>query len=251
MTNSNYFDRNYLIDVFNDTKHYALELSSTFSPSQKINIDEININESRLKYKPEIIVVNQDTIKTIIDTTYDKCLVLNLACFQVAGGGVFKGCMAQEEEISRKTDYMLHSYKRIYPLNLNEIVFTPNIKVLKNENYQKLNKLQIKEFDMLAVAAIRYPKLINNKFSFKDREITYKKIESIFKIAILYNYEIIILGALGCGAYRNPVEEVIEIFNECIIKYGHNFKKIIFSILSKNDRIIPNNLDQFNNLIIR
>jgi len=247
---SNLTHREYLINVFRDTIIYAREISSRFTESIKINIDDIILRKTKQKYNPVIIVVNQDIIRTILDEP-ERCLVLNLACFYIAGGGVVKGSMAQEEEIARKTDYMLHSYRGIYPLKLNEIVFTSNVKILKDENYNKINKSFIKEFDMLAVAAIKNPKLINNKFSYEDRNITYRKIESIFKFAILYNYEIIILGALGCGAYHNPVEEIIEIFNECIIKYGNNFKKIIFSVYSQRDRIIPNNFNLFNNLIIK
>ena len=126
--------------------------------------------------------------------------------------------MSQEEELSRCSDYMSHSnnnsYNPLYPMRHNEIIFTPNIKVIKDEHYNKLKLHEIKEFDMLAVAAIRNPRLIDSKLSTYDRNITFTKIEAIFKFAIINNYEVLILGALGCGAYHNPPEDIIDIFNE-------------------------------------
>ena len=89
---------------------------------------------------------------------------------------------------------------------------------------------------MIAVAALRNPQLTSNqKFYTNDREITFQKIEGIFKFAIIHGYKILILCALGCGAYHNPPQEIIDIFNECILLYDKKFKKIIFSVYSTRD----------------
>lgn len=236
-----------LVDIFHDTMIYASRISSDFSESIKINTRELFIDRISIKnYYPLIIVVNQDIIETIL-LTEEYSLVLNLASYKNHGGGVKFGSMAQEEEISRKTDYMKHQCDGLYPMSFDEMIFTSNIKVIKDEKYNKLKLSQIKEFDMLAVAAIKNPQVINNKLLTHHRNITYNKIEGIFKFAIMHNYEVLILGALGCGAYHNPPEEIINIYNECIIKYGNNFKKIIFSIYSTRD----DNYEKFNNYIIR
>jgi len=249
--NSKRLSKQELVNIFNDTMKYALEISSQFYESEKINIYNLCIKRIPVKnYSPIIEVINQHIIKTILLTEDSKVLVLNLASHHNPGGGVKSGAMSQEEELSRCSDYMSHSnnnsYNPLYPMSRNEIIFTPNIKVIKDENYNKLELHKIKEFDMLAVAAIRNPRLINNRLSTFDGDITFKKIEAIFKFAIIHNYEVLILGALGCEAYHNPPEEIISIFNDCIIKYSNNFRKIIFSIYSIRD----NNYEKFNNYIL-
>ena len=239
-----------LKDIFYDTLEQASEISPYFTDSIKIILDRLELTnlDDYENYEVEITVVNKDIIRTILDTSYDWCLVLNLASYKNPGGGVYYGSMAQEEEISRKTDYMKHNCEGLYPMKLNEIIFTSNIKVLKDENYNRIHRSLIKQFDMIAVAALRNPQLTSNqKFYTNDREITFKKIEGIFKFAIIHGYKILILGALGCGAYHNPPQEIIDIFNECILLYGKKFKKIIFSVYSTRD----NNYELFNQYILR
>ncbi len=40
------------------------------------------------------------------------------------------------------------------------------------------------------------------------------------------------LGAFGCGAFRNPPQLVAEVFREKLVaeKYGTRFKKTVFAI---------------------
>ena len=59
-------------------------------------------------------------------------------------------------------------------------------------------------------------------------------IDNIFRCAYMYNHDVLVLGALGCGAYNNPPLQVVEMFNSCIQKYWGCFKKIVFAVYSKN-----------------
>ena len=58
----------------------------------------------------------------------------------------------------------------------------------------------------------------------------YPKIETLFKFAIYNGNTNLVLGALGCGVFQNPPNEIIEIFNKCIKKYNGYFSNIIFSV---------------------
>jgi uncharacterized protein (TIGR02452 family) len=72
-------------------------------------------------------------------------------------------------------------------------------------------------------------------------------IENIFRVAYLHKKETLILGALGCGVYRNPPQIIISLFNEFIKKYNGCFKNIIFAVYSTKD----NNYELFNEKIIK
>jgi hypothetical protein len=78
-------------------------------------------------------------------------------------------------------------------------------------------------------------------------ELTRRKIESIFQLGILYNYDCLVLSALRNGAYFNPVEDTVKIFNEMIEKYKGAFRRIDFGILEKSvmkGRYITNDIDK-------
>lgn len=62
-----------------------------------------------------------------------------------------------------------------------------------------------------------------------------EKIDSVFKISIIHEHKTLVLSALGCGAFRNPVHDVIDLFNEALKTYGHFFDTIVFAVRSHKD----------------
>ncbi len=59
-----------------------------------------------------------------------------------------------------------------------------------------------------------------------------QKIDALFKVAIKNKHDSLILGALGCGVFKNPPEVVAELFRQAVVKYGCHFKKIGFAVLT-------------------
>ena len=64
---------------------------------------------------------------------------------------------------------------------------------------------------------------------------------NIFKVGIVNGHDSLVLGALGCGAFRNPPDEVCRLFIDSCKVYGKYFKKVGFAILSLG----TNNLEIF------
>ncbi len=54
----------------------------------------------------------------------------------------------------------------------------------------------------------------------QDKEEMVVKVRLIFQIAQMKGITHLVLGALGCGAYKNPVEEVAKIFHRAIFGDG-------------------------------
>lgn len=111
-------------------------------------------------------------------------LVLNLASHKCFGGGALTGAMAQEEELFRKTDYGNHYGKKLYPLEKDEFVITPRVTVIKDSNYNRLDKDDFVRFDGFAIAGICHPTLVNGHLNAEDYKLTKQKIETIFKFAV-------------------------------------------------------------------
>ena len=60
------------------------------------------------------------------------------------------------------------------------------------------------------------------------------RIEGILLTAIENEAENIVLGAFGCGAFRNPPYLVARAFKEELNKYKNHFENIIFATLVHN-----------------
>jgi uncharacterized protein (TIGR02452 family) len=252
------FSRSELIDIYNDTINYGKKMLLADNPkkSYKYNFANFEICDKfpKLFKKTNIRVENSDVIESIMKLDKEsssnkdnRILVLNLASDKYFGGGARSGAMAQEEELFRKTDYGIHSGKELYPLSRDEFLYTPYVRVIKDSNYNKLDIESIVPFDGLAIAGIRYPTLVNDKLSNDDYDLTKQKIETIFKFAIHNKNTNLVLGALGCGAFRNPPKDIVEIFNFCLEKYNGYFENIVFSVLSVNN----DNYKIFNENIIK
>lgn len=193
-----------------------------------------------LEFKPPIslaqpvnvLVVNQDTLEAALNLK--KPLVLNMASDLHHGGGVSTGAMAQEEELFRRTDYHRHLNNHLvkYPLGPTDTILTQGVTVIKNLEYRNLKPQTL---DFLAVAGLRNPKLFKCKFKPEDEDLLRRKIRLIYQIAIKHGYTVLVLGALGCGAFNNPPREVARIFKEELEPFKFFFETIIFAVLCKKD----------------
>jgi uncharacterized protein (TIGR02452 family) len=171
------------------------------------------------------------------------------------GGGVRTGKTAQEEVIFRRTNAFLTQYKKWYHpkgngqfdgLNECDVIYAPEVHIVRNPDDTLLTGPGTK-FATLVVPAVRKPKLTNRRTDYRherDYDVMYAKIESIFQMALLHGHDTLVLGALGCGAYGNPLGIIIDIFKGHMATYAKYFKKIAFAILVTGDRD-TSNLDRF------
>ena len=59
------------------------------------------------------------------------------------------------------------------------------------------------------------------------------RIKKILDVASKEKNEVLILGAWGCGAFKNPIEIVAGIFIELLRNY--NFEIVEFALATRND----------------
>jgi uncharacterized protein (TIGR02452 family) len=216
--------------------------SHSYRKSEKWNIHEIPpdeelLNDASSSEGAEVTVVNADTISTALDMVeqgWDP-LVLNMASDTHPGGGVAKGSAAQEEDLFRCTNYSLCTNKSLYPIEYDEVIVTDGVSIIKDQDYNRLPDYV--ELDFIAVAAIRRPPLEyeDSEASYmeaEDQQMMQDKIDAIFRYGIYQNRDSLLLGALGCGAFRNPPKVVKEMFQDAIDRYRGYFKQITFAVLS-------------------
>ena len=170
-----------------------------------------------------------------------KVCVLNFASATNPGGGVVNGSSAQEECICRcttlypclNTDKMWNVFykphrKAANPLYNNDCIYTPDVCIFKSDtNFPAL--LPKDEWWNVNIITCAAPNLrerpsnaMNSYAGDKAAKITPEELEKllasrirrIFEIAVAYGNEVLILGAFGCGAFKNPPEIVARTFNK-------------------------------------
>ena len=149
-------------------------------------------------------------------------LVLNLANPVNPGGGVRRGAKAQEEDLCRKSSLLLSLESRNalpyyeYNRSLNTymgsdaIIINPQVEIIKDENGNLLEDSVI-----VAVMTCAAPMLIDGMEGMTQSEyetMMYDRITGMLNVAAYLGYKHLVLGAFGCGAFRNDARVVSDLF---------------------------------------
>ncbi len=242
-----YYDR---INIYNETMAISKLRFSAFTESIKSR--DITLLNHQIYDNTLILVEKMDTIDATL-LLLSKGLnpvLLNMANPVRPGGGVANGATAQEENIFRRSNYFLTLQMKFYPILDTDTIYSKDVIVFRDTNYDFIDPNLI---SIIASPSVRHPELNKDFSDFKnieDYNLQYKKIEMIFKTAIIHGHDSIVLSAYGCGAFKCPPKKVAEIFNDIIKLYKKYFKCIMFAIIQPVD-CNKNNYGVFKEIILQ
>jgi len=186
-----------------------------------------------------------------------RVCVLNFASATNPGGGVVNGSSAQEECICRcstlypclNTDTMWNVFYKPHrragnPLYNNDCIYTPDVCVFKSDtNFPELLSCDAWwNVNILTCAAPNLRERPSNAMNpcagSRATKITRAELEKlltsrirrIFEVAVVNGNEVLILGAFGCGAFRNPPEIVAKVFNQVMQEFLGYFDMIEYAV---------------------
>jgi len=180
--------------------------------------------------------------------------VLNMASRRNPGGGVATGAGAQEETLFRRTNLFRSLYQfaqyaeqygikrshHQYPLERNfGGVYTPDA-IYFRESEQKGYALldDPVSLSFITVAGMNRPDLTDDGFIAPYHvEPIKNKIRTIFRMGLVHGHDSLVLGALGCGAFRNPPRHVARLFHEVMdeLEFKNKYRCIVFAILDDHN----------------
>ncbi|KAK1467690.1 hypothetical protein CCUS01_06957 [Colletotrichum cuscutae] len=191
--------------------------------------------------RAKIKIVNEDSLNAAIELAArrpdgGRVAVLNMASDIHAGGGWLKGAIAQEEAMCYRSSLYLSLHKRYYPFKRRGGLYTPDVVVIRGDmaSGHKLLVPRVAYDDLpvvsvLSIAAIRRPDVVKRKISTPagdeevyefaketDRTLTMSKMRLCLRMAASRGHSLLVLGALGCGAFRNPPEEIVKCWLEVL-----------------------------------
>ena len=148
-------------------------------------------------------------------------LVLNFANPTIAGGGVHVGARAQEEDLCRKsTLYASLSSEAARPfyqhhknmsscLFSDDIVLSPCVEVFRDAGNALLD-------EPFTVSVLTLSAPLARRLGYFDvlklEKVLKRRILRMLRFAVACNYETLVLGAWGCGAFGNDPHLVSKVF---------------------------------------
>ncbi|KAL7944020.1 hypothetical protein V8C42DRAFT_95004 [Trichoderma barbatum] len=154
-----------------------------------------------------------------------RIAVLNMASPLRPGGGVLTGATSQEEWLCSRTTLYPSLHEEFYRLPEVGAIYTPDVLVCKTWDTEPLDLKPADQFfiDVITAAMLRLPDVETNQHSElsysepKDRDMALAKMRCVMRILRSRHIDRVVLGAWGCGAYGNPVEEVARAWRRVLL----------------------------------
>lgn len=187
-------------------------------------------------------VINSDTVSAGVEwSKKGRTCILNMASYKRPGGGVERGARAQEECLFRCSNLFHVISKDFYPLKENEALYTKDAVFIKDKNY---NLIQPVKLDVITIAAVNLNIGGSHDLKFQNTKeyesLMMNKIRLMLSLPSKNNCENIILGAWGCGVFKNNPSVVANFFRRVIEENSYGFKNIIFAIINDHNSVDDN-----------
>lgn len=174
-----------------------------------------------------------------------KVAVLNFANPHEPGGGVLRGATAQEECLCRSSNLyrslnMPHLMQNYYYWHRNytdamfsdRVIYSPGVTVFKSDHLYPMLLEEPFQVDVITCAAPYRPELSKRAVETELEDVLYRRIRNILEVAIANGAEVLVLGAFGCGAFRNPRRMMAKQFGRLLLDEGYRgyFRRTVFAI---------------------
>lgn len=219
-----------------------------FMVAHEERIDQPVVQESQTQY----ICSGKRSFEAAKAYRGKKIAVLNFANNHSIGGAPFYAG-AQEESLCRcstllpcleameKDFYIKHSddYSKhlINEMGNDDLIYTPGVVVFKTDErtdpvYPKMMDAgEWYKVDVITSAAPELFKMYQRPANYED--IITSRVKKILDVAAREKVEVLILGAWGCGAFRNDPEVVSKAFYTLLKNY--NFQVVEFALAKNRD----------------
>ncbi len=195
------------------------------------------------KHKTDVEVVNSDTLNATHDLQKKgfRVVFLNMANETRPGGGAESGASAQEECIFRVSN----AYLSLYPTENTTLakklkngkyhipefgaIYTPAVTIFRKSQEEGFTFRKPYEADMISNAAYNLSKGMPKNYDSNMKA----KIRAILRVAAGTGHDAVVLGAHGCGAFKNDPKVVSKLFKEVLkeSEFKGQFRKVVFAVI--------------------
>ena len=235
------------------------EIETSLAKTELIRPDEFDLMTlpDSDRHTTAFDVRNETTLaaaeRLVVEEQLDNVLCLNFASAKNPGGGYLGGSQAQEESLARSSALVktLESKWEYYEVNrscgtsiyTDHMILSPDVPVFRADDSSLLERPYLLSFvTSPAVNAGAVTKNEPHRAAEIETVIT-ARIDKLLRLAAARNYQHLILGAWGCGVFRNDPERIARLFAEALRSGGefeNRFATIAFAVLdgTENETIV-------------
>lgn len=215
---------------------FSKEISDCISKTQLYDVN-FSLSDIETKDSMSVIIDSMTTTDALFSYQEGKTAVLNFASFKEPGGGFIAGSRAQEEclchdsflynVLKTKQDYYAwNNQNKNLAMYKNRALYSPNVTFINPKDNSEVI------CDVITCAAPNYSAGFKYGNVSKEENSKYldSRIKFVLDIAADQKIDTLILGAFGCGVFKQNPKEVAEIFIKYLKTTHKCFKKVIFAI---------------------
>ena len=187
-------------------------------------------------------------------------VMLNMANRHTPGGGVLDGARAQEETLFRRSNLCvsLYQYGGAYHAELADVpqaadrypmdrdtggIYSGKVMFFRRGVKEGYGLVETPfTCAVVSVAAINRPDVVDGRLVPWAEAATMAKIRSMLRIGLLHGHDAIVLGAFGCGAFRNPPAHVAELFHAVLREpeFANKYRRVRFAVIEDHNSLHSN-----------
>lgn len=170
-----------------------------------------------------------------------RVAALNFASARHPGGGWLSGARAQEEALARASGlvpciegnpmYARHEQQRD-ALYTNSVIYSPHVPVFRDDNGQLLDQPYL--VSLITAPAVNAGVVLERDRS-RRSEVTAamcERVSRVLAIATMHKHDALVLGAWGCGVFKNDPAEIAALFAEALHgPFRGAFGVVVFAVL--------------------
>ena len=233
------------VSIADDVKR-CVDATQLLRPHDLASICEQVLSQPAEPRPVAIEIENETTLSGIARLVRDQSApvaALNFASAKNPGGGFLSGSQAQEESLARSSalyaslmkawDFYEQHRQNSSLLYSDSMILSPNCPVFRDDAGNLLSNIHHASFISAAAP---------NAGAVKDRspddlprvpEVLETRAEYVLALAASQGYRHIVLGAWGCGVFRNDPGVVADVFMRLLgsSRWQNRFCRVLFSIL--------------------
>lgn len=193
--------------------------------------------------KTKIEVAGTDTVSAVLDAPPSGIVaVLDFASYRNAGGGYDNGAMAQEEAMCAESNLfniLDRMRSRFYEPNrktINDNLYTDKALYLKSVAFERDPRCAFADVIVCAAPNAGAAKEKGRALS-ECEEAMRERCRAVLNVAAANNVDHLVLGAYGCGVFKNDPHFVANCFKEWLEEHPGCFEKVVFAILKGGENL--------------
>lgn len=245
-------------DVLNEAMKKSRDNTVCYQPDEYPEIE--NAEEKACKISVTEERTFECAMRLYSEAPDSRIAVLNFASASNPGGGVKNGSSAQEESLCRcSTLYpCLDSrsmWEQFYDVNrgagnvlhTDACIYSPDVVICKTDSDSpgRLPQYKWVYVDVITCAAPNLREKPSNAYNLEKgraTEITNEELYSIhlsrarhiLHIAVANGIDKLVLGAFGCGAFKNEPKAVANAYKYALKEMGKYFDEVVFAVYCEN-----------------